>query len=243
MVKIKNKHHQRILEEIKKNSQRKPLPQIDFERRYVGTNKSYYPLKAVQAEKITKRFLKESPSVTSKDFFALLDSLFSGRSHQEVTLAGRLLGTGLKFKKDFQPVFLEGWLDKTCGWCEVDSLCGSDLAIIGFPKKWPQWQNLLTKFSRDKNIHKRRASLVLLVVPVRESDDERLAELALVNIDKLKGEKDVLITKAVSWLLRSLIKHHRVVVTEYLKKNWESLPKIAVRETMNKLKSGRKSGN
>ncbi|MBI2314815.1 DNA alkylation repair protein [Candidatus Daviesbacteria bacterium] len=35
-----------------------------------------------------------------------------------------------------------------------------------------------------------------------------MADLAFENIDKLKAEKDVLITKAISWVLRSLIKNH-----------------------------------
>jgi len=39
-----------------------------------------------------------------------------------------------------------------------------------------------------------------------------------------------------------LIKHHRQEVEDYLKDNSDSLPKIALRETRNKLKSGRKSG-
>ena len=93
-----------------------------------------------------------------------------------------------------------------------------------------------------QNVHKRRAGLVLLTEPLRESADPRLARLAFANIGKLKGDKDILITKAVSWLLRALIKHHRQEVERYLKDNSNSLPKIALRETRNKLKSGHKSG-
>lgn len=243
MVKIKNKHHRWILGKMKKSALRKSQAQLDFEKRYVGTDKLYYSLKAAAAEKIARQFLRDNSSTTSKEFFALLDSLFSGRSHSEVMMAGRLLDLAEKFKKNFKPAILKKWLEKTCGWCEVDSLCASDLARVDFSRKWPQWQKLLTEFSRDKNVHKRRASLVLLVVPVRESDDERLADLAFANIEKLKSEKDVRITKAISWLLRALIKHHRKAVEAYLSKgSRDSLPKIAVRETSNKIKTGRKSG-
>ena len=55
-------------------------------------------------------------------------------------------------------------------------------------------------------------------------------------------EKEVLITKAVSWLLRSMIKYYRNEVTDYLNENKESLPKIAVREVSIKLETGRKNG-
>jgi 3-methyladenine DNA glycosylase AlkD len=90
---------------------------------------------------------------------------------------------------------------------------------------------------------KRRASLVLLTRPLRESDDPRLARLAFAIIGRLKHEKDILVTKAVSWLLRALIKYHRREVEAYLEDNMDTLPKIAVRETRNKLQSGRKSGH
>ena len=84
--------------------------------------------------------------------------------------------------------------------------------------------------------------MVLLTGPVRNSEDKRLSELAFGNIDELKHEKNILITKAISWLLRDLIKHHREEVERYIEQNRATLPRIAVRETVNKLKSGRKSG-
>ena len=107
---------------------------------------------------------------------------------------------------------------------------------------WKQWKSLLVSLSKSQNVHKRRASLVLLTKPVKESTDPRLARLAFANIGRLKSDKDILVTKAVSWLLRALIKYHRQEVERYLKDNSDSLPKIALRETRNKLKSGHKSG-
>src|SRR5512143_1066816 len=106
---------------------------------------------------------------------------------------------------------------------------------------WKSWKALLTAFAKDDNIHKRRAALVLLTKPLRESDDPRLAALAFSNVDRLKAEKHILITKAVSWILRSLIKHHPTAVSNYLDANEGGLPKIAVRETRHKLVEGVKS--
>jgi len=42
-------------------------------------------------------------------------------------------------------------------------------------------------------------------------------------------------------IARNLIKHHRLAVEEFLDENREQLPAIAVRETAQKLKTGRKS--
>ena len=65
-------------------------------------------------------------------------------------------------------------------------------------------------------------------------------EKHIIKLSQLKGDKDILITKAISWLLRDLIKHHREQVVYYLDKNSDNLPKIAIRETKNKLITGKK---
>lgn len=94
--------------------------------------------------------------------------------------------------------------------------------------------------SRDRNINKRRAALVFLTGPVRYSDDERIVALAFEIIDTLKPERDIMITKAVSWLLRSMVQHHKRAVAAYIKENRNSLPAVAVRETSRKIATGRK---
>jgi 3-methyladenine DNA glycosylase AlkD len=98
----------------------------------------------------------------------------------------------------------------------------------------------LVRLVSDGNVHKRRASLVLLTKPVRDSENKRLADLAFANIDRLKNERSILVTKAISWLLRDLIRHHRERVETYLFENSDCLPKIAIRETRRKLLTGKK---
>jgi len=237
-----NKYHQEILKEIKGIKRKWPASQVVFVKHYLGTDKEYYPLKAEDSKKIARQFFKKHPEISSKELFAVVDSLFGGKTHQEMCLAGRLLNlASVRLMKDFDPHFLEKWLSRTVGWCEVDSLCSSNFTAEQILGKWKEWGSLLDKFSRDKNIHKRRASLVLLVRATRESADPRLAKTSFINAEKLKAEKHVLITKAVSWILRSLIKNHKLEVADYLKKNKDSLPRIAVRETQIKLATGRKT--
>jgi len=54
-------------------------------------------------------------------------------------------------------------------------------------------------------------------------------------IERLKIEKEDIITKALSWLLRSMVANYRDDVADYLEKNKDSLPPVAVRETERKL--------
>ncbi|HZX73671.1 MAG TPA: DNA alkylation repair protein, partial [Cyclobacteriaceae bacterium] len=76
--------------------------------------------------------------------------------------------------------------------------------------------------------------------PISKHADQHLADMALANIDHLKHEKEILITKAISWVLRSMVRHHRKSLVAYMNENSDSLPKIAVRETNRKLDTGKK---
>jgi 3-methyladenine DNA glycosylase AlkD len=128
------------------------------------------------------------------------------------------------------------------GWAEIDAVCTGKYCITEIPKNIPEWKKILTAFSKSKNINKRRASIVFLCSPLSKSDDPRLAEVAFANIDRIKAEKEIIITRAISWVLRSMVKHHRKALENYLKENEKTLPAIAVRETKTKLKTGKKTG-
>jgi 3-methyladenine DNA glycosylase AlkD len=233
-----NKYHEEIIDLF---SSYKGNYKSKHDQSYIGSSKFGYPISTPESRKIIKNWLKGHPDLTAKEFTELMDSLSLGKSFNEVTAIGKFLEYCPDLRHSVDPKHLDSWLDHTEGWAEVDTICAGTFSAEDYLSNWSTWEKLIKKFSTDPNVHKRRASLVLLVSPVRQSPDSRLSALAFENIEKLKGEKDILITKAISWLLRHLIKLHRKEVELYLNKNADSLPKIAVRETQNKLKSGRKS--
>jgi 3-methyladenine DNA glycosylase AlkD len=112
--------------------------------------------------------------------------------------------------------------------------------LIEIPANIDAWTRFLAKLSRSKSIAKRRASLVFYTSPISHCNADALAIAALGNVERLKNEKDILITKAISWLLRSMVRHHRQRVESYLDEHGTSLPAIAVRETRVKLRTGKK---
>ncbi len=209
---------------------------------YIGSSKFSYSIGTPSSRKLLKDWLKKIPTLTPKEYRELLDSLARGKSHNEFSAIGKLLEFCPKLRRTLDPQVLDSWLNNAEGWAEVDSLCQSNFTAEEMLYRWSDWQRVIENFSNSKNVHKRRASCVLLTGPVRHSPDARFSNLAFTAIDKLKAEKDILITKAISWLLRDLVVHHHREVESYLEKMSVDLPKIAVRETINKLKSGRKSG-
>ncbi len=172
---------------------------------------------------------------------ATVDSLFAGDAHEEKILAALIVGYSQAARRAATPARLGAWLDSVVGWAEVDALCANAFQAGDFLAPWPLWSAWLRRLAADANIHKRRACLVLLTGPVRRSDDARLAELAFANIAALQAERPILITKAVSWLLRNLIARHRDSVVAYLETHRAALPAIAAREVANKLATGRKT--
>ena len=235
-----DKYHAEILKAIKKYQGQDTKLQHCWNQNYIGSTKHSYQLKAEVSKQIAKNWIKTHPKLSLMDYIKLLDSLSLGRSHEEISMIGRLLGYAPKLRKQLQPENLDKWLGQVQGWAEVDSICQSNFTSNELLNNWPKWQKMINKFSKDKNVHKRRASLVLLVKSAKQVKDNRLSKIAFLAIDRLKNEKDILITKAISWLLRSMIKNYRQEVEGYLKKNENDLPKIAVRETTRKLLTGKK---
>jgi 3-methyladenine DNA glycosylase AlkD len=234
-----NKFHSEILNLIKENSG--TPTQHTFLDSYLGNEHPRYPINAPTLRLIAKEWSKSYRHLSAAEFQKLIDSLIHGKSSTEKNMAGILLDASTKEQRKFDPTCFDEWLDQLIGWAEIDSVCTGTYPTTEIPANWKTWNILLTKFSKSKNINKRRASLVLLCSPMRKAADERLVAMAFNNIDKLKHETEILITKAISWLLRSMIKHHRKEVVAYLKANHKSLPKIAVRETQKVLDTGKKT--
>jgi 3-methyladenine DNA glycosylase AlkD len=233
-------HHQDILAMIHQHSG-KPT-QHTFLDSYLGNSNPRHAISAPVLRKIAKDWMKEHASLSTREFEKLIGDLIQGESSTEKYMAGVLLDYSSAEQRKFNPESFDRWLDHLTGWAEVDAVCSGRFTVLAIPEKPKPWKKLVTRLSKSKNINKRRASLVFLCGPVRTWTDVELAELALANVEKLKHEKEILITKAISWLLRSMVKQHKKLVQQYVQKNQKSLPAIAVRETLTKLKTGRKNG-
>jgi 3-methyladenine DNA glycosylase AlkD len=234
-----NPFHQEILKLIQKHSGNPT--QHTFLNSYLGNDHMRYAIAAPALRAIASEWMRGHRDLTSHQFADLITSLIRGKSSTEKIMGGILLGYSAKTQRKFNPMVFDGWLDHLVGWAEVDAVCTGDFTVTELPSEWPKWKKILIKLSKDSNINKRRASLVLFCSPVSKVKDDRMEALAFSIIDRLKSEKEVLITKAISWLLRSMIKHYGESVATYVKENAETLPKIAVRETLVKLRTGKKT--
>jgi len=234
-----NKYHQQILKLIKDKSDNNFKSKHDL-KTYCGTDDPCYDLSNPQMRKIAKQWIKTNRQLEQQRFVAMLDSLYRGKTDTEKRIAGMLLEYLPKLRKKINPLKLNQWLNSLQGWAQIDSLCQSSFTAQELLKDWAKWKKLLVRLNKENNLNKKRASLVLLVKSVRGSENKKLRNFAFQQIERLKEEDHKLITKAISWLLREMIKKHRFQVIKYLKENKDSLPAVAVRETKRKLETGRK---
>ncbi|HOX40915.1 MAG TPA: DNA alkylation repair protein [bacterium] len=239
---------QTLLETIKAKIEHLPKKEVSAEeekflKRYLGSEKKYLGTKTRDNVKIANFIIKEQQSVTVIELIKLLNQLFASSIFEEYVVGGKIF-TLLKpeVRSQIPLSQLEKWLSQAQGWVEVDVICQSSYSGAEVLENWDEWQEMIRKFSASDNISLRRASLVLQNPSVRKTNNANLRKLAFETIEKLKHEKDGLITKSVSWLLRSLSDQNKAEVKEYLLKNEATLPRIAFRETLQKIETGKKNG-
>jgi 3-methyladenine DNA glycosylase AlkD len=234
-------YHQEIMQEIEAQAARAKVPRLALDL-YTGTGKPNYALKTASLGQMVRDWLGRHPDLTPSEYEGLLGALSHGTTYNEFIFVGLLLRHRPDLRQTLDPQCLDDWLEYAQGWAEVDSLCQSVFTADEMLARWKEWKRLLVGLRASPNVHKRRASLVLLTWPVRERPDPRLARLAFANIVRLQRDPDILITKAISWLLRNLSKHHRAEVEDFLRDHVDALPRVALREVRHKLDTGVRSG-
>ena len=233
-----HKDHKKIIQTLKQAS--RPIESFTSSDSYILSGHFYYNVPVPVRRQIAKEYVKENQEISFSDFVSLLTLLYEGASHEEKTIASYLLKCHVMYRKKITPKHLDAWLSNLVGWAEIDALCYNVFTAEEMLRNWQAWEVFLTSLMKDKNINKRRAALVFLAGPVHRSSDSRLREKSFAIVQQLKTEPNTIITKAVSWLLREMIKTHQEEVEKFLSINKSTLPRIAVRETRRKITTGRK---
>ncbi|OQB05900.1 MAG: DNA alkylation repair enzyme [bacterium ADurb.Bin212] len=219
-----------------------PCKDIEAEwvQKYLGTKRKFIGLKSPDRNKVLNLVAHDLKKREAAEVKAILDQLFASDIFDDYNFAGKLLTRLPQVRKSLKMSRIKSWLQNSNGWAECDSICQSLFDFKEVLERWTEFENIINECRISKNIQLRRASLVLQVKPNRNCADPKLRHLAFETIEKLKSEKDILITKAVSWLLREMSRLSSHEVKEYLERNKDSLPAIAYRETMKKIETGKK---
>lgn len=226
------------LDELSRPIQR---DEVDFVRRYLGTNRRFVNVKSKDRDAVLRKLAPSFRALTPEQSLEILDGLVRSDTFDYLNFAGKALTLLPSVREKLSFPQLQEWLLLTSGWAECDSLCQS---LFPVPEevlaRYEEWVEAIAVYRNSPSVQVRRASLVLQVKPVGRSDDPRLRYLAFQTVELLKHEKSVLITKAISWVLRALVVQDAQEVARYIERERPTLPAIAYRETLRKIETGRK---
>lgn len=149
-----------------------------------------------------------------------------------------------KDKKLNSSLSLEEILDLRKGldnWVSVDTFSGYISGIA-----WKEGRisdETIMKWAEDPDRWIRRSALVsTLGLNQKARGGTGDTERTLMVCDRLKGDHDEFVVKAMSWALRELSKRDHDSVKRFVEENGEVLHKKVVREVRKKLETGRKNG-
>jgi 3-methyladenine DNA glycosylase AlkD len=226
-----------LLDQIKRHAD--PQHQAGM-RTTAPTELKVYGVRVPHLRKIARAWQRAHKQTAREDLVALVEALWDGESREERMLAIHLLEYYRHWVPELTRAHFERWRGGLDNWEIADGL-GWTLAfwLLGDPdtRLDPLWA-LIT----DEDVWSRRVALVATIPINRGGTGFTIPDLTLQLVDRVKEERHPMITKAVSWVLREMIKHHREQVVAYLEENRDVLANHVVREVDNKLRTGLKSG-
>ena len=206
----------------------------------VPTGLKMYGLRVPQIRDLAKTWSREHKTVERHNLLALFEALWAGDSREELMLASELLQRYKRWIPQLEWAQFDRWRRRLDNWEVTDSLGQRILGpwMLSAPESRVAH---LYDLIQDGDVWSRRLALVTTTWLNRGRKDLSFPDVTLDLVDRVKRERHPMITKAVSWALRELIKKHPDVVARYLDTNTGMLAPHVVREVRSKLETGRKN--
>jgi 3-methyladenine DNA glycosylase AlkD len=132
------------------------------------------------------------------------------------------------FKRDFTPVLTDRaykWLGRRLdNWALVDSLSG--LVMSPLLETYPQTEQTLRAWSKDRCLWVRRAALVTLVPFARRG---QLLDLSYRLVRDRLADREALMHKAIGWLLREAGRTDPQRLRQFLLRHGPAIPRVSLR--------------
>jgi 3-methyladenine DNA glycosylase AlkD len=189
--------------------------------------------------KIAKDWLKKNKDIGDDDWLDLVQALWQQPIFEMRSLTLELLMANKNYLKNFDWKRGELWLKDINNWSHCDFLSTQIFGFLVLKKKshLPKLKSYLKK----KGKWFRRSAIVSLIQLIRQKEIK--GGVVLKMIDQIADDKDPMIQKAISWVLREMVRAGaRKEVEKYVNQNRNRLTGYVVREVTNKLQTGLKSG-
>lgn len=185
-------------------------------------------INAASYSKVANKIYKEMP-IDNIEFLKKCDELIKS-DERRIFSVGTLLIQKRKSLIDIKYFdFYEKWATKYVnGWDQCDQFCSR--VTTPMLEKYPELYDKLVEWSNESEFTIKRISLVSMTGSTTSVvvDFDKVIHI----VDKLKYDEEVLIQKAVGWILKCCYKNYPKQLEEYLIKNHDSLSRIIFRYSL-----------
>ena len=207
----------------------------------VPTGLNVYGVRVPRLRAIARDWQRAHKGIDLGDLVTVADALWDGGSREERVLATVLFQRYQRHIPALDWAHFDRWRRGLDNWEVTDQMGVRVLGPWVLADPGARTGHLWDLIA-EEDVWSRRLALVATVWLNRGYDGITYPDLTLGLVDRVKEERDPMITKAVSWALREMVKQHPDRVVAYLEANRDLLAPHVVREVNTKLRTGLKSG-
>lgn len=201
------------------------------ERAYLKSDLEHYGASVPAIRRVATRLKAAHPELDHDELVSLVELLWHDPVHERRMAAVELLDAYVDRLGPDDMALFERLLRDARTWALVDGLAASVVGTV--VDRSPTAASVLDRWSVDEDFWIRRASLLALLVPLREGagDFARFGRYADLMLD----EKEFFIRKAIGWVLRDTSKRRPDLVFEWLLPRASRCSGVTLREAVKHL--------
>ncbi len=190
-----------------------------------------YGVRTPRVRKLSSQFFTEIKKEPKEKILQLCEDLLGSGYTEERTIA---FDWAFRLKRQYEEsdfYLFKSWLGEFVHtWGACDDLCTH--ALGAFIRKFPEFTQMLKKWTQSPNRWMRRASAVALIYSVRRKE---LLENVFETADLLLSDEDAVVQKGYGWMLKEASNHYPEAVFSYVMRHKDGMPRIALRYAIEKL--------
>jgi 3-methyladenine DNA glycosylase AlkD len=198
------------------------------ERAYLKSDLEHYGASVPAIRRVATRLKAAHPELDHDELVAVVELLWLDPVHERRMAAVELLDAYVDRLGPDDMALFERLLRDARTWALVDGLAASVVGTV--LDRSPTAASVLDRWSVDEDFWIRRASLLALLVPLREGagDFARFGR----DADLMLDEKEFFIRKAIGWVLRDTSKRRPDLVFEWLLPRASRCSGVTLREAV-----------
>lgn len=208
------------------------VERAEKDRAYLKSALVHHGTGVPAVRRVVRAFVSSHDRLDHDEVVALAGSLWREPVHERRLAAVELLDEHRDLLEPSDAALLERLLRECRTWALVDSLAAGVVGTLA-ERDPEQLDPVLRRWAADEDHWIRRAALLAHLVPLREGrgDWDRFCDLA----DGMLEDRELLIRKAIGWVLRDTAKKRPEMVADWLAPRVDRAAWLTVREAVRRM--------